>query len=135
MIFGGAKLALFLGARILVIQRDDKTTIPYPGHWDFPGGGRDGNESPEACVLRETWEETGLHLTPDHLVGARFYDQPTGPAWFFAAHLAPSRAREVRLGDEGQGWRLMTPTEYCAHPLCIPQFADRLRHYLEDADF
>jgi len=68
MSFSGAKLALFLGVDLLVILRDDRPDIPYPGHWDFPGGGREGQETPEACALRETREEVGLVLRPSELV-------------------------------------------------------------------
>ena len=28
--------------------------------WEFPGGKLDDNESPEECVIREIYEETGL---------------------------------------------------------------------------
>ena len=128
--FSGAKLALFLGQDLLVIQRDDKPDIPYPGFWDLPGGGREGRESPEACALRETEEEAGLVLQPDALVWARSYQRPRGRVWFFAGHLPAAAARQVKLGDEGQRWRLMAPETYCAHPLAVPHFAERLREYL-----
>jgi 8-oxo-dGTP diphosphatase len=71
MTFSGAKLALFLGQKIVVILRDDKPDIPYPGHWDLPGGGREQEESPEVCALRETEEEIGLQLAPSDLVWSR----------------------------------------------------------------
>jgi len=29
-------------------------------HWTFPGGGWEHNESQEECVLRESWEESGI---------------------------------------------------------------------------
>ena len=48
MSFIGAKLALFIGADLLTILRDDRPDIPFPGHWDFPGGGREGGESPQS---------------------------------------------------------------------------------------
>jgi 8-oxo-dGTP diphosphatase len=55
--FGGTKLILFIGDRIVVLRRDDKPDIPWPGRLDLPGGGRDGIETAEVCVLRETREE------------------------------------------------------------------------------
>jgi len=130
MSFKGAKLALFLGPQLLVILRDDKPDIPYPGHWDFPGGGREGDETPETCALRETEEEVGLVLAPADLCHARRYSRPDGESWFFAAHLAADRVEDVRFGNEGQGWALMTPEAYCAHSLGIPRFKDRLQDYL-----
>ncbi|KIC10481.1 DNA mismatch repair protein MutT [Leisingera sp. ANG-M1] len=128
--FSGAKLALFLGRDLLVIQRDDKPDIPYPGYWDLPGGGREGTESPEACALRETQEEVGLVLQPDVLVWSRAYQRPRGQVWFFAAHMPAALAGQVRLGNEGQRWGLMAPEAYCEHPLAVPHFAERLREYL-----
>ena len=100
--FGGAKLALFIGGRLLVIRRDDRPDIPWPGHWDFPGGGREGWETPAACVLRETAEETGLILHERALTWGRAHDGPQGVTWFFAAHLDGAAESQVRLGDEGQ---------------------------------
>ena len=121
---------MFLGQDLLVIQRDDKPDIPYPGHWDLPGGGRENGESPAACALRETKEEVGLSLPPEALIWSRSYQRPRGQVWFFAAHLPAAAARQVRLGDEGQRWALMAPEAYCADPLAVPHFAERLREYL-----
>jgi 8-oxo-dGTP diphosphatase len=128
--FSGAKLALFLGDDLLVIQRDDRPDIPYPGHWDFPGGGREGGETPQACVLRETFEEVGLRLHESDLTWSNSYLRPRGVVWIFAAHLPRDRSRDIRFGSEGQGWRLMPPQTYIAHPLAVPHFAGQLRRYL-----
>ncbi|MGR3761549.1 NUDIX hydrolase [Roseobacteraceae bacterium NS-SX3] len=133
MTFSGAKLALFLGHELLVIRRDDNPGIPYPNHWDLPGGGREGDESPAACALRETQEEVGLALREADLTWARHYERPRGTVWFFAAHLPAAAAGRIRFGDEGQGWRLMDPARYCTHPLAVPHFAQQLRSYLDFA--
>ncbi len=127
----GAKLALFLGDRLAVILRDDFAHIPHPAHWDFPGGAREAGESAVDCVLRETREELGLILTPSDLGYGRAYLEGTaGEVWFFAAHLPDARRAEVRLGDEGQEWRLMSAAEYAAHPKAIETFRERLSEYL-----
>lgn len=128
--FAGAKLALFIGADLLVILRDDKPDIPYPGHWDLPGGGREGEETPRECVRRETREETGLIVEDTSLVGARAVERPHGRVWFFAAHLPADARKDIRLGDEGQGWRLMSPRGYRTHARTIPHFADYVMSYL-----
>ncbi|OIQ27298.1 MAG: DNA mismatch repair protein MutT [Alphaproteobacteria bacterium MedPE-SWcel] len=130
MQFIGAKLALFLGRHLVVILRDERTDIPYPGYWDFPGGGREGHEDPQDCVLRETEEEVGLRLLRSQLVHARCYPKAQGDGWFFAAHLPSSCVEDIRFGNEGQGWDLMTPEDYVAHPLGIPNFKFRLQDYL-----
>lgn len=131
MPFSGAKLALFLGSDLLVILRDDRPDIPFPGHWDLPGGGREGQETPETCILRETREEVGLQLHPSDLVWAKSYQRPHGRVWFFAAHLPASARAGVTFGSEGQGWRLVSPADYCADSLAVPYFVEQLCGYLE----
>ncbi|ANP36867.1 MULTISPECIES: NUDIX hydrolase [Rhodobacterales] len=133
MTFSGAKLALFLGQKIVVILRDDKPDIPYPGHWDLPGGGREQEESPEVCALRETEEEIGLQLAPSDLVWSRRYSRPRGYVWFFVSHQPAGLVSDIRLGSEGQRWALMDPREYCEHPLAVPHFAEQLSGYLSEA--
>jgi 8-oxo-dGTP diphosphatase len=127
--FGGAKLLLFLGPQIVVLRRDEKPDIPWPGRLDLPGGGREGRESAEACVLRETFEEIGLVLDVRDLVWQGRFKRGV----FFAAHLPEDTAQKIVFGSEGQGWLLMTPTEYVQHPKAIPHFADMVRRYLDQA--
>ncbi|WP_121067335.1 NUDIX hydrolase [Chachezhania antarctica] len=131
--FVGAKLALFAGPELVVIERDDIPTIDWPGFLDFPGGGREGCESPVACALRETHEELGLKVPETELVWQRLYPHPLGQVWFFAAHLEARVAQDIRFGDEGLGWRLMTPAAYMAHPRATPQFRSRLQDYLRES--
>ncbi len=127
--FQGAKLALFIGDRLAVIRRDDRPGLAWAGWLDLPGGGREPDEAPETCVIRETQEELGLHLTPDKLVWRRHYATPAS-AWFFAAHLPEDRAAAVVFGDEGQGWYLMPPQAFITSEAAIPHFRDRVRDYL-----
>ncbi|WP_170418075.1 NUDIX domain-containing protein [Ruegeria atlantica] len=128
MQFTGAKVALFLGSDLLVIQRDDRKDIPFPGHFDFPGGGREGSETPIECVRRETLEEVGLHLEEADFVWSRRY----GQSRFFAAHRPPGNVNLIRFGDEGQGWCLMSPERYLENALAVPNFVIRLRDYLTE---
>ncbi|MYM55685.1 NUDIX hydrolase [Thalassovita mangrovi] len=129
--FAGSKLLLFIGDQLAVILRDDFAHIPWPDHWDFPGGERDPGETPEQCVIRETREELAIALQPRDLVWKRdFPREGSLPVWFFAAHLEASRESDIRLGDEGQCWQLMAAETYLNHPRAIPHFAERLRLYL-----
>ncbi|MGE4293421.1 MAG: A/G-specific adenine glycosylase [Desulfovibrio sp.] len=45
----------------------------WPGLWEFPGGGIEAGESPEAAVVREYLEETDLGVTPVHKSGVIKY--------------------------------------------------------------
>jgi 8-oxo-dGTP diphosphatase len=132
--FEGAKLALFLGERLVVILRDDVAELPFAGQWDVPGGGRDGNETPFACVQRECFEELGLRVEPQDVAWSRrFSSAATGnPVWFFVGYLPFEAANDIVFGDEGQGWRLMKVAEFLNHPNAIAAFQDRLGIYLEE---
>ncbi|MCI5111301.1 MAG: NUDIX hydrolase [Marivita sp.] len=125
--FGGAKLILFLGDRIVVLRRDDRPDIPWPGRLDLPGGGREGDETAEACVLRETLEEVGLALCPEDLIWRGRHKRGV----FFAAHLPCEMERRIVFGSEGQGWMLMAADRYVEHPEAIPHFAQMVRRYLD----
>lgn len=127
--FKGAKLALFIGARLLVIERDHKPGIAWPGYLDLPGGGRENGETAEACVLRETFEEVGLRLHEKDLIWRQRYDAPV-PAWFFAAHLPEGAERGISFGDEGRDWQMMTPDAFVASKDVVPHFRQRVAAYL-----
>ena len=54
------------GSRAVVV-RDGKILLSHEtvsGWWLVPGGGMEGDETPEACCVRETEEETGVLVRP-----------------------------------------------------------------------
>ena len=53
--------------RVLLIQRGG---APYKGHWAFPGGFLNMDETTEQCAIRELEEETGLQIDQVHQIGA-----------------------------------------------------------------
>ena len=60
-----AGCAVFDGAgRLLLQQRGDDR-----GPWGLPGGAMELGETIEAAAVRETFEETGLRVRPDTLLG------------------------------------------------------------------
>lgn len=130
--FDGAKIAVFLGDRLAVILRDDHPGLPFAGYWDLPGGGREGNEAPLACALRECHEELGLQVPPDAVVWQQDFREGAEVKWFFVARLPAEAATDVVFGDEGQRWELMTPAAFLAHPKAVPAFQARLRLYLDE---
>jgi 8-oxo-dGTP diphosphatase len=46
--------------QILLLLRDNKSTIVYPNHWTLVGGKVEEGETPEMGAYRELTEETGL---------------------------------------------------------------------------
>ncbi len=131
MPFTGAKLAILYAGAVVTILRDDIAGIPYRGYWDFPGGGREGDETPTACALRETREELGLCLEMHEICWGRLYGTGAARVWFFVHRATDDRSSRVRLGDEGQTWCLMPVEEFLNHSRAVPHFKHRLRQYLE----
>ena len=133
--FSGAKIALVCGSRLLVYRRDDKPSIPWPGLWDLPGGGREGAETPEACALRETQEEFGLVLPRERIHWRRRYPgvlKAQNVTWFLAAEISDAEVARVRFGAEGQYWQMMDIETFLTHPEVISHLRTRLADYLPE---
>jgi 8-oxo-dGTP diphosphatase len=131
--FAGAKLALILADRVLCYLRDDIRGLPFPGHWDLPGGGREGGETAEECVLRELEEEFGLRLGAERLIWRRDYPSAHLPGQrgvFFGGRVTAAEIGAVRFGSEGQRWEMMEVGAFVTHDLAVPALRDRLGELL-----
>ena len=53
--------------KVLLIERGDD---PYKGHWAFPGGFMNMDETTEQCAVRELEEETGMKVQELQQIGA-----------------------------------------------------------------
>jgi ADP-ribose pyrophosphatase YjhB (NUDIX family) len=49
--------------RLLLVQQQDS------GDWSTPGGALEPDERPADAATREAWEETGLHVIPERVLG------------------------------------------------------------------
>lgn len=61
-------MAVILGGdgRILISRRKDDDS--FGGYWEFPGGGREAEETLEACAVREVFEELGVTVAAERLL-------------------------------------------------------------------
>jgi len=135
--FSGAKIVVICEDHLLTYLRDDKPTIPWPGLWDLPGGGREGDETPEQCALRETQEEFGLELDPAWIIWRKVYPGQgmNGlDTWFFVARVPLGTFDRVVFGDEGQRWEVTTVEAFLAREDGIPRLQQRLREFLACKD-
>lgn len=135
--FHGAKLALLTGDRLVSILRDKDPEIPYPDMWDLPGGGREASESPEACVLRELKEELSLSLSEEDLLWKRQYISDLdgkNATWFFVAEVPELDINRIRLGAEGQAWRMWDVARFLRMSNVVPMMQVRLSDYLADRE-
>lgn len=131
--FIGVKLALLLGDQLVLIQRDDKPGLRYAGLWDFPGGGREGNETPFECAARETQEELGIVLHETNVVWQRSYPamhDASLRAEFMVVKVSQNDVDNIVFGDEGQGWKLVGIKEFLAMTETIENLKVRLQDYL-----
>lgn len=124
--FGGAKLALYLGDQLAVILRDATPGLIFADHWDLPGGGREGRETPQGCALRECHEELGLLVPKSAIVWGQSFPEEEAVKWFFVAQMPKAAVADVRFGNEGQRWRMIGEDEFINHDKTVPAFQQRL---------
>ncbi|MEL6839739.1 MAG: NUDIX hydrolase [Pseudomonadota bacterium] len=125
----GAKVALFLGDRLVSILRDDSPYIHYPNLWDFPGGGREGDETTFQTVARELHEELGLVMPREAVLWENRFRSLTAPEkWvaFFVAQMAPETEDDIVFGDEGQRWALFDMDAFIAMTDRVPSYDVKL---------
>lgn len=84
--------------RILLLLRDDRDDIPYPGMWDVPGGHVDPGETPRECIVREMKEEMEIELTDFNLFSVMEFADRVEFVYWKKQNLVPS---EIPL-HEGQ---------------------------------
>ena len=131
--FSGAKGAVFFGDKLLVYLRDDKPELRYANMWDFPGGGREGDETPQECFFREAKEEFSLNVKPEQIVWQKEYpsmDDPGRIAHFFVVRVPEEEIAHIVFGDEGQRWELVDPQEFLSREDAVPRLKTRLSDYL-----
>ncbi|KAB7646140.1 NUDIX domain-containing protein [Polymorphobacter fuscus] len=130
--FGGAKLAALHDGGLLAYRRDDRPELPFPGMIDLPGGGREGDESPEDCALRELAEEFGIVVPSARIHYRRAYLLGDGAtvSHFLAVRLTAEEVASVQFGDEGQDWALMPVADFIDDAEAVPRLREWLRHYL-----
>ena len=134
--FHGCKVALIREDRMLVFLRDDIQGIESPNMWDLPGGGREGTETPEECVLRELNEEFGLLFEEDRLTYKRRYHKEYlgRSAYFFVGRISQEEIDAISFGDEGRYWKLMLVNEYLSNSQAVLRHQVRVRDYLATMD-
>lgn len=85
---------------VLLIRRKNP---PFEGQWAAPGGFIDMDETPEAAVLRELYEETGIEgvaLVQYHTYGAVDRDPRHRTISIAFAGLLNDNNQSVRGGDD-----------------------------------
>ena len=102
------------------------------GGWWLPGGGIDPGEEPAEAVIREVWEETGLHVVPEQIVAVRtepVMQYPNGDQVMYLSITFRCRAigGEAHVHDEESLEVRYFP------PGALPDLDPRAREVLEQA--
>ena len=95
---------------VLLLLRDNKSTIVLPNHWTLVGGKVEDGETPELAAHRELEEETGLKTD---LSFWKRYDRPH-PLFIVDQYIYVGKvdsARESLVLGEGQDIQFFRPTE------------------------
>lgn len=88
---------------VLLHLRDGKTSV-NPNKWAFFGGMSEGEETPEACCVREWKEELGITVNPQRLIPVCDYLNTDHNTWRYV-YMYPSDLlkNQMQLG-EGAGF-------------------------------
>src|SRR5580765_6170846 len=121
--FSGTKVALINNNRVLVILRDDKPGIDFPGMWDLPGGAREDGELPIEVAVREVREEVGLDLKSSRPVWQKIYPavaDPNKTAYFLVFNISDKQLKKAKLGDEGRDWKMVRFEDFLSNKNAVP---------------
>ena len=133
--FVGCKAALFFDDKLLVFLRDDKPGLRFANMWDFPGGGREGEETPFETIVREVEEEFSIKLRLETFTWQKEFPAMHDPKLtgiFLVGQLTQKDIDNIKFGTEGQKWQLMDVDELFVRDDVVPHLKERLQTYLDE---
>lgn len=133
MNFHGVKVALLYEDKLLMHLRDNKPGLFNANMWDFPGGGREGEETPVECAIREVNEEFEIKLTPESFLWKKDFPaqkDSSQRAYFMVASINKEQFENIKL-HEGQKWDLFTQGDFLEREDVIDALKDRFFDYLK----
>lgn len=113
------------GGRVLLLRRGNEPRI---GTWTFPGGYVDLGETPARAALRETFEEVGMRVTADRLLGV--YADEHNPIAAVVVYLARPGAEPPSLSPEATETKYCTPDQIPWNELSFRTTHDALRDWV-----
>lgn len=102
--------------RLLLAQRPANKTMPFL--WEFPGGKVESNETPENALVREIYEEIGIHIRAQDLKPMTFvsFTYPDFHIILLCYHCTEWTGEPVaREGQGGIEW--VKPEDFQKYPM------------------
>lgn len=119
-----------------VVCRDDQGRLlivhdTFKGHWTIPGGVVDADEDPRSGAVREAWEEAGVRVSADVVLGVFAASWPDRIVLVYsAAPLAGVEHRNTPIHAHEIGDVAWVPLEHALQMLA-PHVAEQVRHCLD----
>lgn len=102
----GVGVLVTQNGQILLVRR---VMNPERGKWSMPAGFVDAGEDPAAVAVRETWEETNLHVEIERLVDVYHNPPEQGGASIFILYQARLLGGEMEAGDDADRVGFFSP--------------------------
>ena len=85
----------------LMLHRNKKANDIHEGKWNGLGGKFEAGETPEECVIREVYEESGLSIRDPKLRGLLMFPSFKGNDWYVFVFTANEFTGELIDSPEG----------------------------------
>ena len=85
-----------------LVHRNKKVNDIHEGKWNGLGGKFEAGETPEECVIREVYEESGLSIRNPNLCGLLMFPQFKGNDWYVFVFTADDFTGKLIDSPEGK---------------------------------
>ena len=86
----------------LMVYRNKKPNDIHEGKWNGLGGKFEAGESPEECIIREVYEESGLAIQNPKMCGLLMFPKFKGNDWYVFVFTATEFSGELIDSPEGK---------------------------------
>lgn len=83
--------------KIMIAQRGKKD--PFLGKWEFPGGKLEAGETEQECLVRELFEEFGIHAKIGAYIGSSFFTNHDGKNMELRAYFVDGYSGDFTLTE------------------------------------